>query len=84
MKKIELVVQSQIERKSGLEIGQLRKISVNSVVTNTWVHVEAQNIILNKSLLKPNMAQAWCYRSVASRGSDYCSSIKSFNIHGSK
>jgi hypothetical protein len=27
------------------------KIRVNSVITNTWVHVEAQNITLAKALL---------------------------------
>ena len=28
------------------------KIRVNSVVTNTWIHVEAQNITLAKALLE--------------------------------
>ena len=28
------------------------KVRVNSVVTNTWVHIEAQNVTLAKSLLE--------------------------------
>ena len=28
------------------------KVRVNSVVTNTWVHIEAQNVTLAKALLE--------------------------------